>query len=381
MARGRHPGWGHTLDRGARLCQPSAMQRIIVTGAGVIGAAIAFRLAQGGARVTVVEATAPAAQASGKSFGWINASFFADAHHFALRHAAIEAHRRLEADLGPTGAEWPGCLWWDRDGAAFDAQAETLTALGYPLREVSRAEFARLEPAVADPPDRSLLFPAEGAVDLADLTGRLLAAAVRHGAQVICGCPCLGFVTTAGRVTGLRLPQGDLPADQVVLATGTATEALLAGLDIRLPMLPRPGLLLRTQAVPRVLTHILASPEIEIRQDAAGHIHAPAAAAHQADSTPRLAERPDLLADAGLARLRALLPGPDLRWDRATLAWRPVPGDGLPAVGPAGIAGLYVATLHSGATLAPLIGQLVAQEMLEGRPAPLLAPYRPARFA
>jgi glycine/D-amino acid oxidase-like deaminating enzyme len=60
---------------------------------------------------------------------------------------------------------------------------------------------------------------------------------------------------------------------------------------------------------------------------------------------------------------------------------RPMPQDERPIVGPVpGMAGLYVAVTHSGVTLAPLVGQLVAQEVTTGQPSPLLAEYRLERF-
>ena len=354
--------------------------KVIVVGAGITGASIAFRLAQGGADVTVIEAAGIAAAASGRSFGWINASFYASPDHFRLRLAGIEAWRRLSAAIGPTGVEWSGCLWWEETGAAFAAVEAELTAFGYPCKRLDRAAFARLEPAIAAPPEESLLFPGEGAVDLAAASDRLLAAAAMHGARLLLGVPVTGFLDRSGGVSGVITAHGAREADLVITATGTATEALLAGIAVELPMLDRPGVLLRTRPADRLIRHILVSPGQELRQTPEGHILAPTSASHQRDRAEALSEPPGDLADQTLRRLAALLPGAPLRVERAIVGWRPVPADGLPAVGAAGIAGLYVATMHSGATLGPLIGELVASEILTGRDAPELARFRPGRF-
>lgn len=356
-------------------------QHIIVVGAGINGAVLAYHLAQGGAQVTVIEAQAPAAAASGRSFGWINASFYLDETHFHLRHAGIAAWQSLGRDLGGLGLHWPGCLWWEEEGAGFDRKEAELLALGYPCRRVSRDEFALLEPAVACPPERSLLFPSEGAVDLAEATERLLAAAATQGAVVWTGVAVTGFRTAAGRIKGVDTPAGPVAADQVVLATGTATSGLAAGVGVTLPMLDRPGVLVRTQPCPPLLHHILAAPGQELRQTLQGHILAPASAAHQTDTAEVISETPDRLAGQALARLGALLPATNLRADRVLQAWRPVPADGLPAVGPTEMAGLYIVTLHSGATLAAHVGHLAATEILTGVADPALGPFRPARFA
>ena len=111
-----------------------------------------------------------------------------------------------------------------------------------------------------------------------------------------------------------------------------------------------------------------------------GGLMVPVSPNHQADETEVLEASPEALAEGTLARLREMFPALELRMAGARLAWRPVPGDGLPVVGPAGPEGLWLAVMHSGATLAPLIGELVAQEM-GGGTAELLAPYRAERFA
>lgn len=352
---------------------------IAVIGAGIVGAAIAYRLARSGARVTVIEAATPAAAATGKSFGWINASFFVNPAHFRLRAAAIDAHRALDAEIG-TAAQWTGALWWEETGPAFDAQADSLAAMGYPVRELNRAEFSALEPAVADAPPRSLLFAAEGAVDAALLTERLLAAAAGHDARLWLGCAVTGLQIDHGRISGVRTAIGTLNADHVVVAVGTACPDLLSPLGIVLPMLSRPGLLLHTRPVPRVINHILVSPGQEFRQSADGRIIAPTAAGHQSDQTDAVHDLPGVLAERALERLRDLLVGVDLKLERVMLSHRPVPEDGLPVVGAIGPEGLHIATMHSGVTLAPLIANLIADEILHGQISPLLAGFRPDRF-
>lgn len=350
--------------------------RILIIGAGIIGAALAHRLAPH-ARVTVIEATAPASQASGKSFGWINASFYRTPAHHALRVQAIAAHRRLDATLR-TGIQWTGTLWWEETGAAFDATHAALTDLGYPARLIEADEFQRLEPSIAAPPDRALQFPTEGAVDAAALTDRLLTAAMGQGAQVWLGCSVTGLIESGGRVTGVQTAQGPVHADHVVLATGTATPRLLAEIGYHLPMLPRPGVLLRSEPLPPLINHILVGPGGEVRQDATGHILTPASLSHQSDAAETVPPLADL-ADATRARLKTLLPDIDVAWSRITLGHRPVPEHGLPVVGQVR-PGLTVAVMHSGVTLAALIGELVAAEVLGQGDSPLLAPYRPVLF-
>jgi glycine/D-amino acid oxidase-like deaminating enzyme len=362
--------------------QEIIMQTIVI-GAGIVGVLCAYRLAKAGAGVTLVEAGQPAQGASGASFGWINASFYADDDHFRLRVAAMAAHRRLAEDIGTRAIQWPGCLCWEETGSDFDQQRDALAQKGYDLREVSRDEFRRLEPQVAAP-ERALLFAGEGVVDLVALCRDALAAACRFGARTVAGVRVTGIETAQGRVAGVRTDCGLMSADRVLVAGGVASADLLDGLGIALPMLRRPGLILKTAPMAPCIRHVLVSPGQELRQDSDGCLLAPTAAQHQKDNAASIDENPVVLADRAAARVSALI-GRTINWQQVTLAQRPVPGDGLPVIGPCGPTGLYVATMHSGATLAPLVAELAAQEMsgqaLGNMKAALLAPYRPQRFA
>jgi fructosyl amine oxidase (glucosone-forming) len=99
----------------------------------------------------------------------------------------------------------------------------------------------------------------------------------------------------------------------------------------------------------------------------------------QADGTYRVPAETikELLAEAS-----ALLAGtPHLTAATYRIGPKPIPGDGEPVLGPLGeITGLYVAFTHSGATLAMIIGELLAYEMITGQPHPLLAAFRARRF-
>lgn len=357
------------------------IQRVLIVGAGLIGANLAFELARRGQPVIVIDAGLPAGAASGRSFGWINASFFLNEDHFRLRHAAIEAHRRLARDLPDSGHRWSGAIWWEEEGAAFDASAEKLTRLGYALQELDQEEVARREPALAAPPARALWFPGDGAVDARHLTAQLLAAASAAGAQVWCGCAAERLLIGSGGVEGVETSMGRIVADTTIVLAGSASGALLATAGLGFPMLSRPGIMLRTKPVPPLIRHILASPDQEFRQDADGAILAPATAGHQSDTTERVTETPDVLARSTLARLARLLPGVTLEAGTVLHSERPVPGDGLPAVGPvAALPGLALAVLHSGVTLAPLVAEALAGELTGQGRHKLLASFAPDRL-
>jgi glycine/D-amino acid oxidase-like deaminating enzyme len=91
---------------------------------------------------------------------------------------------------------------------------------------------------------------------------------------------------------------------------------------------------------------------------------------------------PDSTVRGLLREASAVLGGPALTAESWGAGAKPVPGDGRPVLGPVpGLAGLHVAFTHSGATLGIVVGELLADELVDGRPSAVLDPFRPARFS
>ena len=67
----------------------SDQPNIIVIGAGIIGASLAYHLAKSGARVTVIEAAEPGGIATRNSWAWINASWGNPDPYFRLRRQSM----------------------------------------------------------------------------------------------------------------------------------------------------------------------------------------------------------------------------------------------------------------------------------------------------
>ncbi len=352
-----------------------ARPRVLVIGAGILGASIAYHLARAGARVTVLEKAAePATEATGKSFAWINASFGNPRLYFDLRMLCIQEFHRLQRELG--GAleiNWGGSLLWEEDWAALEVQAARHRNWGYPLREVDRESFRALEPAVADPPERALLCEAEGSLDPVAATRALCAAAEGLGAAFYYGC-----TVKALREKGADTDRSRLEADVVVLAAGLAGVALAESIGVPLALKGSPGLLVHTRPVRPVLNRLVLSPHLHMKQDPDGRI----VMGEDFGGSP-LDDGPEALTEKLMRTLQSRLPGVnDLAVDRVTVGWRPIPEDGLPIAGFApGRPNLYLAAMHSGVTLAPAIGRFAAEEILEGARIEALAPFRPERFA
>lgn len=350
---------------------------ILILGAGIVGASIAFHLARAGARVTLI-ARPGSGPATAGSFGWINASYGNPAHYVPLRLHAMAQWHRLADDL-------PGLPWRTTGGLCFDDGDDTLRAFarqhaewGYDIREVGRAEIARIEPALARPPALAMHVPAETAAEPAGAARLLVEAARAMGARLHLTGASVRLRRVGDRVMGVELGDDCLAADEVVLAAGTATASLAAEAGVALPMDNPPGLLIHTEPAPPLLNGVVLAPEAHMRQTVDGRIVAGADFAGGVAGEDR-----DHAARALFASVRAALAGGDrLRVARVTVAARPTPIDGLPVIGrPPELAGLTLAVMHSGVTLAPAVGQFLARELLDAGEEPLLAPFRPARFS
>lgn len=358
---------------------------MVVVGAGVVGACVAFRLVQAGARVTVVDAAGPAGGASGGSFAWVNASAKRPAHYFELNRAGVAEHTRLAEELAdgswlhPTGTvSWPD----EASPAGLAGRVAECNAAGYTAELLDARGVRAREPSVVVLDGMvAAFFPREGWVDTPRLVGILLRRCVARGARLRTGVPVETVERCGDRVTGVGMADRTrLTADVVVNCAGVAADRLAASAGVPLPLRGGTEALLVTVAAPGdPVRGVVWSPTVHARPDGHGRV-----ALGDGAATRRLAAGEDAedLAAWTAARAAALIPalaGAPILDVRATA--RPMPADGFSCVGAlAGLAGYVEAVTHSGVTLGPLFGRLVARAVLTGHEDPLLDAYRPDRF-
>jgi glycine/D-amino acid oxidase-like deaminating enzyme len=206
---------------------------LVVVGAGIVGASVAYHAARAGAVVTLIDAGRPGAGVTADSFAWIGASRIRTGPGAGLRASATEEYRRLEAELAGLPVTWSGSLSWGPEAGTPEA--------GPGQEIVDAATVVTLEPALRQPPEWAVWAPDDGAVDPVGVTERLVAGARAHGARVHPDTPVTAVRRdAAGRVVGVETAAGPLSAATVVLAAGVATAALGAPLGIRIPVDPSP---------------------------------------------------------------------------------------------------------------------------------------------
>lgn len=358
---------------------------IVVVGAGCVGANVAYRLAERGATVTVLEAGVPGSGTSRASFAWTNSFSKTPRDYHDLNVASMEEHAALAKELG--GGSWlhqDGALAWEDAPdplKRLQLSVERLAGWGYAVERISVREARELEPDlhIAAHVGPVIWTPGEGYVEAVPFIAALLAQASKHGASIRSGERVTGVIRAGNRVRGVITAGGArFEADVVVDCAGVAADevARLAGIDIQLDRVP--GRLIYTSPVATTLRRPIHAPGVHFRPDGGGRIVL-AEGAHDHDwketAEPWPAERS---LEAVAAHLPALA---GARVEATRIGVRPMPRDQRPMVGAIpGLDGFYVVVSHSGVTLGPLWGRIAAAELLDGAVDPRLHPYRPARL-
>ena len=378
--------------------------KIVVVGAGIVGASIAYHLScRKDVAVTVLERTEPCAGASGHSFAWLN-SFGKDPvsyHHFNRRSMDIwdRFARRLRSDRSPRCAglggdldlHWGGELRWESTPDRVEALRQRIVQLqawGYPIRIISSDELRELEPGLSPGPVTIASFSEiDGRVDPFKVIEACLQRACEAGTVVHTHTPVSELcLNGGGRIEAVSTPSGEIGCDVVVLASGTDTTELAATAGVHIPQQHSPGVVVRTDPQPPILQNVSVlhlppidkqRPEIHLRQSADGTLAIGQGSQESVDRDDSQEHADDLLSRAvhylpALAGARAI-PTP--------VGYRPMPIDELPVIGFCEAApNLYIALMHSGVTLAPLVGELATLEIVDDARVEMLASYRPERF-
>ena len=368
--------------------------RVVVAGAGIIGASIAWHLAKTGATVTVIDRQGPATHASRASFAWINATWSKQpqAYH-ALNQAGVARWKLLQTELG-LPVRWGGSLEGNAD-ASKDKElaihvAEQM-AWGEQTKILSGGDLAELEPNVDFTSLSQVVYSAhDGATNPIASTQAFLGAAVALGAKLLYPCELTGVNLEGGRLKSVTTSGGNIAADRLVLATGAAADAAKRFADWDVPLRDAPGATAVTAPMPPIINRVLWMPKVHLHQRDDGRIVLGEDDGPPASHADRLVGHPNDFPSREIALQHAerMLKEaqryvPDLtavNFENVVIGWRPMPIDGFPVLGASpSRPDVYLSVMHSGVTLAPHVGLLAAKEIAEGALAEELKPFRPDR--
>jgi glycine oxidase len=346
----------------------------IIVGGGVIGLSCAWRAAQAGARVALLDRAEPPAGATRVAAGMlapVGELSFGEPELLQMTLAAAELYPdfvgELEAETGvDPGYARLGALHiaLDRDEAAELRRVHDLQrSLGLGAEWLPPRRCRELEPGLTPSFNGGVHAPGEAAVDPRALCAALLAALAGRGVEVLAGAEVTAALLDGERIAGVRTGGGEeLRADAVVLATGAwAGAAKWLPEHARPPVRPVKGQVveLRSRDGAAPCRQIVASERVYLVPRGDGRLIAGATVEEQGfDTAVTAGGVHELLREA----YRLLPDVAEMELVDAAAGLRPGTPDNLPLVGPGALDGLILACGHyrNGVLLAPLAAQAVA---------------------
>ncbi len=355
----------------------------VFVGGGAIGLACAWRAAQRGARVAVLDRSEPPAGATRVAAGMlapVGELSFGEPRLLELTLAAAKLYpdfvAELEAATGEvTGYARPGALHvaLDRDEAAELRRVHDLQrSLGLEAEWLPPRRCRQLEPGLTPSFAGGVHAPGEAAIDPRALTRVLLAALAEAGVEVRTGAEVVAGLFDGERLSGVRTAAGEeLRAAAIVLCSGAwSGRAEWLPEHARPPVRPVKGEIveLRSRDGAAPCERILASERVYLVPRPDGRLLVGATVEEQGfDTAVTAGGVHELLREA----YRLLPEVAEMELLDATAGLRPGTPDNLPLVGPGAIEGLLLATGHyrNGILLAPLAaeqisGLLAGEELL-----------------
>jgi len=365
----------------------------IVLGAGLVGAAIALRLAQAGLRVALLEKNMPGHEASWAGAGMLTPAPDSSASIplVPFGRASLSLYPQFIAEIEEISGRSAG---YRSDGAIellFSANAErelsTLIALhhalGLPTEPLPLDEAIKMEPALTRRAQAAAYFPYEACVDNRALTEALLTAATISGVELFPHTHVREITIENGRCGGVLAENGTIfAAKDVIVATG-AFSGFLGGIVPRLAIRPIRGQMAALIFQEKPIRHVIRCER--------GYV------VPRDSATPQRLVTGSTLEDAGfdkrvtasgvekiLSTAQELIP--KLANAEVAELWcglRPDTPDHLPLLGPAGVDGLTIATGHyrNGILLTPVTAKLVREWIVEKSVSMDWEIFNPLRFA
>ena len=409
---------------------------VVIIGGGIAGAASAYYLATRGASVVVCEKGEVAGEQSSRNLGFVRQQG-RDPAEIPLMMQSNKIWQGLERELN-ADLEWiqGGNLVLfnnEEERAAWQRWVDTAKGFGLESRLVSRQEVGELVPQSRFDCIGGAFTESDGQAEPTKVTAAFQRAAEGRGAVFLTQCAAFAIETEGEAVTGVMSEQGRIKAPIVVCAAGAWSGRLLRTLGLKFSQIWLKGSILRTMPAPAISpTGTWAG--VTFRQARDGKLNVTTLSVDHDVTIDSILNLPAFAGDyftrrrgiklhvnrlftglfAGrfsarafareLTRYRTLDPAPNARAldgcladvqrllpqtaavgiDRSWAGYIDMTPDLLPTIDrlerPAG---LVLATGFSGHGfgMGPIVGRLVSELVLDGRPSLDLTAFRFARFS
>jgi glycine oxidase len=361
----------------------------LIVGGGIIGCSVAWRLAQAGMKVTVLDRAYLGAEASSAAAGMLAPVGEAlEPQAFSeLCVTSRNLYRQFAAEVEEASGHDAG---YRSDGSLLVAMNHTTeeelaeihrrqTAQGFTLQELSAKEVhdrgAGLSPQVR----RGLFIPDDHSIDNERLMRGLLIACQRAGVRLEAGCAVHHFNLKNDLIESVAAGNDARFAAKIfVLAAGAWSAEVAGGLGIKLPVTPCRGQMMEFEG----------SQELPFVVRSGIHYLVPRSGRRLVvGTTSESAGFEKAVTASGVAYILAGVVGlapwvGEFRFLRAWAGLRPDTADHLPILGYGEIENLLFATGHfrNGILLAPVTAEIIADIILKGSTSRPIETYRPTRF-
>jgi len=345
---------------------------VLIVGAGVIGMSIAWRAAQRGLAVTVLERGDAGCGTSRVAAGML--APVSEAEFGTAARRLLELNRRSAAMWPTFAAELESAadtavgllrsgtllVAGDEDeAAALERERELRESLGLAVVRLRPSQARELEPALAPTVRLALEAPEDHSVDPRLVLAALRRACAQAGVKLREHAGVAGLQLEGSHgVVGVRLESGELvEGERVVLAAGSWTASVNGAVPVR----PVKGQIMRLRdpAGPGLLGRVLRFPGGYIVPRGDGrYVLGGTVEERGFELAPTAGGIYELLRDA-----HEIVPGiSEWQIEELEAGLRPGTPDNSPAIGPGDVEGLWWATGHyrSGILLAPLTADVLS---------------------
>lgn len=374
---------------------------VVVIGAGVIGASIAYHLSLRNIGVLLLDKGDLGAGTSGACSGHIFLQSKRPGAHLKLAMIGQKRFRTLkeELDFDIEYQNHGGMIVIEKETEleGMHHLLEDQKTMGLPVSLLGKDQAREMEPALSKEIAAATYCPLDGQVNPLRLTLAFIKAARRMGAKVFARREVTGIGLRGARIGPLRTTEGEIEAKTIVNAAGVSASQIGRMVNLDIPIKPRRGQILVTEAVPPTLRcPLLSSSYITKKFESAASSAEEAGVSIEQTSNGNfllgstrefvgLDVRTTWEGMRGIAsRTAKIVPGlRNMHIIRAFSGLRPHTPDGLPILGRVkGLDGFIMAAGHEGdgIALSPATGQLIAELIDAGSTTMDLADFGLERF-
>ncbi len=350
----------------------------LIIGAGVIGNSIAYHLSERSReKILVLDKKFPLSGTSGSTQAWVwvhnkNPSWYAEFSMYSAELYPYLSKKIGDVEYKRTGGLSPFFNEADREKA--EKLAEAYREIGIKIKVLTRAEVLEKEPHLNPAVAGATFSKIDGNVNPFRLVDMFMRAAKKQGVEYSYYTSVTG-VEKKNDYYIVKSTKGIYRCKNLLLAGGTWSREIGKMLGINIPINQLRGQILVTEPLKPFLNYTISG----MRQANNGEVligYSMEQAGFNRATTLDVIQETANLAQHYVPAIRKA------KIVRAFSGIRAMPEDGFPILGKIpGYDNLYLAATHSGVTLAPLIGTLMTELLVEGETSIPIDRYSISRFS